>query len=184
MIQTKKIIKDTFWEILEEKPYNKITVQDIVNRCCVNRNTFYYHFQDIPTLTIDSIEDWMKEVIQKYGTFTSPVDCLTYLADECMQRKKAFLHLFRSVQKDTFLSALSRIGYDIIRIYMDKIGEYKQISKEEKEIVIRCYKCVFVGSLLDWLEESASYDLKELYKELCKMFAGSGERVISRHDDK
>ena len=68
MIQTKKIIKDTFWEILEEKPYNKITVQDIVNRCCVNRNTFYYHFQDIPTLTIDSIEDWMKEVIQKYGT--------------------------------------------------------------------------------------------------------------------
>ena len=184
MIQTKKIIKDTFWEILEEKPYNKITVQDIVNRCCVNRNTFYYHFQDIPTLMIDSIEDWMKEVIQKYGAFTSPVDCLTYLADECMKRKKAFLHLFRSVQKDTFLSALSRIGYDIIRIYMDKIGEYKQISKEEKEIVIRCYKCVFVGSLLDWLEESASYDLKELYKELCKMFAGSGERVISRHDDK
>ena len=92
--------------------------------------------------------------------------------------------MFRSVQKDTFLSALSRMGYDIIRIYMDKIGEYKQISKEEKEIVIRCYKCVFVGSLLDWLEESASYDLKELYKELCKMFAGSGERVISRHDDK
>ena len=44
--------------------------------------------------------------------------------------------------------------------------------------------CVFVGRLLDWLEEGASYDLKELYEELCKMFAGSGERVISRHDDK
>ena len=53
MIQTKEIIKDTFWELLEEKPYNKITVQDIVNRCRVNRNTFYYHFQDIPTLMID-----------------------------------------------------------------------------------------------------------------------------------
>lgn len=92
MIQTKEIIKETFWELLEEKPYNKITVQDIVNR-----NTFYYHFQDIPTLMIDSIEDWMEKVIQKYGTFTSPVDCLTYMAEECMKRKKAFLHLFRSV---------------------------------------------------------------------------------------
>ena len=184
MIQTKEIIKDAFWEILEEKPYNKITVQDIVNRCRVNRNTFYYHFQDIPTLMTDSIEDWTEEVIQKYGTLTSPVNCLTYMADECMKRKKAFLHLFCSVQKDTFLSALSRIGYDIIRIYMDKIGEYKQISKEEKEIVIRCYKCVFVGSLLDWLEEGASYDLKELYEELCKMFAGSSERVTLGHDDK
>ena len=176
MIQTKEIIKNTFWELLEEKPYNKITVQDIVNRCRVNRNTFYYHFQDIPTLMIDSIEDWMEEVIQKYGTFTSPVDCLTYMAEECMKRKKAFLHLFCSVPKDTFLTGLNKIGYDIIRIYVDKIGEHRKISKEEKELFIRCYKCVFVGSLLDWLEESASYDLKELYEALCKMFAGSGER--------
>ena len=184
MIQTKKIIKETFWELLEEKPYNKITVQDIVKRCRVNRNTFYYHFQDIPTLMIDSIEDWMEEVIQKYGTFTSPVNCLTYMAEECMKRKKAFLHLFRSAQKDTFLSWLNKMGYDIIRIYVDKIGACEHISKEEREIFIRCYKCVFVGSLLDWLEESASYDLKEFYEELCKIFAGSGERIISEYKNK
>ena len=33
MVHTKTILKDAFWEILEEKPYNKITVQDIVDRC-------------------------------------------------------------------------------------------------------------------------------------------------------
>nr|WP_295278247.1 TetR/AcrR family transcriptional regulator [uncultured Blautia sp.] len=182
MIQTKDTLKDTFWDILEEKPYNRITVQDIVNRCCVNRNTFYYHFQDIPTLMIDSIEDWMEEVIQNYGTFTSPVDCLTYMAEECMKRKRAFLHLFRSVQKDTFLAGLNKMGYDIIQKYVNKIGEYKKISQKEKELFIKCYKCVFVGSLLDWMEEGASYDLKEFYEELCKMFAGSGERVVSGYE--
>ena len=76
------------------------------------------------------------------------------------------------------------MGYDIIQIYVNKIGEYKQISKEEKEIFIRCYKWVFIGSLLDWLEEGASYDLREFYKELCKIFAGSGERIISEHESK
>ena len=184
MIQTKEIIKDTFWELLEEKPYNKITVQDIVNRCRVNRNTFYYHFQDIPTLMIDSIEDWMAEVIQQYGTFTSPVDCLTYMAEECMKRKKAFFFLFCSVQKDVFLSGLNKMGYDIIQTYVDKIGEYKKISSKEKEIFIKGYKCVFVGSLLDWLEEGASYNLTEFYEELCKMFAGSGERVVAGYENK
>lgn len=184
MIQTKKIIKDTFWELLEEKPYNKITVQDIVNRCRVNRNTFYYHFQDIPTLMIDSIEEWMEDVIQKYGTLTSPVDCLTYMAEECMKRKKAFLHLFRSAPKDAFLSVLNKMGYDIIRIYVDKIGEDKQISKEEKEIFIRCYKCVFVGSILGWMEEGASYDLKDFYEELCKMFGRSGAHIVFENPDK
>ncbi len=183
MLQTKKIIKDTFWEILEEKPYNKITVQDIVNRCRVNRNTFYYHFQDIPTLMVDSIEDWMDEVIQQYGTFSSPEDCLVYMARECMKRKKAFLHLFRSVQKDGFLFRLNKMGYNIIHTYVDKIGEYRQISEKKKEVFIKCYKCVFVGSLLDWLEEDASYNLVELYEELCKMFAGAGERLVNGYQN-
>ena len=183
MVQTKKIIKDAFWELLEEKPYNKITVRDIVNRCCVNRNTFYYYFQDIPTLMVDSIEEWMDEVIRKYGTITSPVDCLTYMAEECMKRKKAFLNLFHSAQKDAFLYDLNRMGYDIINTYVDKIGENREILKEEKESFIRCYKCVFVGSILGWLEEDASYNLSTFYEELCKIFSGSGLDKVSDKQD-
>ena len=49
MKRTKELLTDTFWELLEEKAYSKITVNDIVSRCDVNRNTFYYHFQDIPS---------------------------------------------------------------------------------------------------------------------------------------
>ena len=183
MVQTKTIIKDAFWELLEEKPYNKITVRDIVNRCCVNRNTFYYYFQDIPTLMVDSIEEWIDEVIRKYGTITSPVDCLTYMAEECMKRKKAFLNLFHSAQKDAFLYDLNRMGYDIINTYVDKIGENREILKEEKESFIRCYKCVFVGSILGWLEEDASYDLSSFYEELCKIFSGSGLDKVSEKQD-
>lgn len=179
MVHTKKIMKDTFWEILEEKPYNKITVQDIVDRCHVNRNTFYYHFQDIPMLMIDSIEDWMNDVIQKYAALESPVDCLTYMAQECMERRKAFLHLFCSVHKDVFLTRLNGMVGNLIRTYIDRIGTYDHISKDEKDTLIRCYKCVLIGSILDWLEEGASYNLADLYKEMCKIFAGSGERAVS-----
>ena len=53
-----------------------------------------------------------------------------------MKRKKAFIHLFRSVQKDIFLSRLNEMGYDIIRTYVDRIEEYELISKEEKEVLI------------------------------------------------
>ena len=72
MIRTKEIIRDAFWELLEEKPYNKITVQDIVNRCQVNRNTFYYHFQNIPALMEESVKEWMEDGIHRYGTLESP----------------------------------------------------------------------------------------------------------------
>lgn len=40
MNHTKSAIIDAFWQLLEERPYTKITVRDIVELCQVNRNTF------------------------------------------------------------------------------------------------------------------------------------------------
>ncbi len=44
---TKKAIIESFLRIASKKPLDKITVRDIVDDCGVNRNTFYYYFQDI-----------------------------------------------------------------------------------------------------------------------------------------
>ena len=44
MNRTELVIAKAFWQLLEEKPYSKITVKNIVERCEINRNTFYYHF--------------------------------------------------------------------------------------------------------------------------------------------
>ena len=45
---TKAAIKATFISLLNKKPLNKITVKEIVEECGINRNSFYYHFDDIP----------------------------------------------------------------------------------------------------------------------------------------
>ena len=44
---TKKAIIESFLYLASKKPLEKITVRDIVDDCGINRNTFYYHFQDI-----------------------------------------------------------------------------------------------------------------------------------------
>lgn len=90
MNRTKKAIMDVFWQLLEEKPYSKITVQNIVERCQVNRNTFYYHFQDIPTLVECSIQEWTESVINKNCQPGSPVNCIISVTKEFIDRKAAF----------------------------------------------------------------------------------------------
>ena len=47
---TKKAIKDSMKKLLNERPLNQITVKDIVEDCGINRNSFYYHFEDMPSL--------------------------------------------------------------------------------------------------------------------------------------
>jgi len=54
---TKMAIKSTFIKLLNEKPLSQITVKDIVEECGVNRNSFYYHFQDIPALVEEIVTE-------------------------------------------------------------------------------------------------------------------------------
>ena len=44
---TRKAIMKTFLHILKNKPLDRITVKDICEQCEINRNTFYYYFNEI-----------------------------------------------------------------------------------------------------------------------------------------
>ncbi|MBR7182023.1 MAG: TetR family transcriptional regulator [Clostridia bacterium] len=44
---TEKAIVASFLKLVAKRPFDKITVRDIVDDCGINRNTFYYYFQDI-----------------------------------------------------------------------------------------------------------------------------------------
>lgn len=43
-------LENAFLKLIEEKPFSKITVNDIVKEAGVHRNTFYYHYQSIPAM--------------------------------------------------------------------------------------------------------------------------------------
>ena len=178
MNRTKLAIVDTFWELLEEKTYSKITVQDIVDRCHVNRNTFYYHFQDIPSLAEWSVERWTDEVIKNRRTFDSLTHCIIYMAEECTKRKKALLHLYRSAKKEYFLEYLNKMGYHIICSYVENRTGGLLLTECKTEILVRYYKCTFMGIILDWLESGASYDMIAFSQEFCELFSGTGEKAL------
>ena len=168
---TKKAIAFALKDLLSEKPLDKITINDIAEKAEINRQTFYYHFQDIPSLMINSIEKWADGIIKEYAISEKSVNCLSYMAQECTKRKKAMLHLFRSVEKEKLLSNMNEIAYHIICTYANEMKEKRNISEQDKETLIQCYKCFFVGSLLEWLERDATFDLGKFYEDAYRMLS-------------
>ena len=60
---TRKAIKEAFLKLLNQRPLSQITVKDIVEDCGINRNSFYYHFEDLPAL----VEELETPTLEGYG---------------------------------------------------------------------------------------------------------------------
>jgi|GEM_PF-5403550 len=43
---TEELILGSFYELLQEKPYEKISIRDITRNCSIANRTFYLHFRD------------------------------------------------------------------------------------------------------------------------------------------
>ena len=69
---TKQAIKNSFLKLLNDRPLNQVTVKAIVEDCGINRNTFYYHFTDIPSLATEIITERADQIIRQYANPDSP----------------------------------------------------------------------------------------------------------------
>ena len=87
-------IIEAFAQLLEERPINKITVKDIVNRCDINRNTFYYHFPDIPSLLLEMMEEKVNALIAYHYTPGRPLDCIKPVLQYGEAHMQAILHVY------------------------------------------------------------------------------------------
>lgn len=177
MNRTQTAIIDAFWIILEEKPYNKITVKDIVEYCKVNRNTFYYHFHDIPELLDRVLKQEADQIIQNCGHFVEPVDCLEVIVRALLKRKNAFLHIYQSVNREIFLRELDRLALYCVNEYANTVTAHLLVVSQDKDLLIKFYKCAFVGIILDWLDQNMSYDLVASCQRISDLFKGSAKKA-------
>ena len=59
---TKKMIRDSLFDCLKEKPLMNVTVREVCDRAGINRATFYYHYKDCH----DVVEQLENEQIEEF----------------------------------------------------------------------------------------------------------------------
>ncbi len=148
---TCKAIKQTFITLLEERPLSEITVKDIVEKCGINRNSFYYHFQDLPTLLEEIIKEEAEGFIHSYPSVSSIVECFDAMIKFASKNKKAIMHIYRSVSREAFERHLMSVSEYFVQQYMDTALKDEEISDKNKQTIVRYYKCVCFGLIIDWL---------------------------------
>ena len=68
--RTRDVLGDALVELMQERPFKSITVQDVLDRAEVGRSTFYAHYRDKDDLFLSDVEDFwemMSTMLERSG---------------------------------------------------------------------------------------------------------------------
>ncbi|MFC1936175.1 TetR/AcrR family transcriptional regulator [Chloroflexota bacterium] len=157
-IRTRQAFQEAFKELLNSKPFQKITVTDIAERAGFARHTFYNHYEtkeDILNCLIDSILDKFFSSVDRWDF---------YLADP--EEELSMYTSFFQVWKENveIVKLLNKIDIDVLLIerlktYFTKFF-YERVSKEVPDVDLELAKYIInfnaytmLGILKPWLKD-------------------------------
>ncbi len=176
----KDAIKKTFVELLEEMPMSQITVKMIVEKCGINRNSFYYYYQDIPALIEELVKDEADAIITQYDSIDSIETALRATISFGEKNRRAILHIYNSVSRDVFEQYLWKVCDYVITTYAKTLFHGVKIAPSDAEIILRFYRCECFGLLIDWLNRKMEPNVEEHISRFCQLYRGMAEEMIRR----
>lgn len=180
---TRKAIMDSCIRLLEERPVDKLTVKDIVEDCGINRNTFYYHFADLPSLISTIMKEDAERTIQENIGVNSLWECLESAINFTLKRRRAFLHIYNSSSRDIFEQHLFMICQHAVTQYVEKAYNELDgipVNEDDKRIIIQAYKCECFGQVMNWMSGNMKDDFSKDMIRLCKLREGATKEMILR----
>jgi AcrR family transcriptional regulator len=157
---TKKILKESLLELMQEKPVSKITIKEICDLSEMSRSTFYLHYQDQFELLKDIEKEVLEKTFENLRKIDSPMNT--------MESIEAFLSYVKE-HRTTFGILLCQPENELFQqSIISSVQKYVQESAPEiDEIPTARYVYTFImyGSLnviKTWIENGFDADIHAL----------------------
>ncbi len=197
MVQfTKEALARTLKDLMKEKKLDDITVKELVERCGVNRKTFYYHFHGIYDLL-----QWMirEDLIKAMGEPPTPENWMVsgQRTLSCMQEEKNFwMAVYHSdYYEETKQFLKEDLDALILNFTRQALTEYEKrnpairSNEEELETISKFYSRSAFHIAEDWFLQGMKGDTMALSEKMSKLanegmydafdaFFATGPRVV------
>tara|TARA_B100000965_G_C19393782_1_gene670191 strand:+ start:32 stop:640 length:609 start_codon:yes stop_codon:yes gene_type:complete len=184
IIRTKKSIKKAFLDLLKEKNYNKITIQDIAEEAMINRNTFYLHYLDKDDL-LDQLSNECLNKLKESMNASSNINTIDELGyDDFYEiNKKVFkaieedFDFYKVIMGDDSIPYLSIKFTNVIKNHMseglDKSAKLKTGEKnvDNSEIYVEYMAAGLIGVIRFWINNRHKYSIEEVSKIVINMYS-------------
>ena len=168
---TKNAMAEAMKALMSEKPFAKISVGDICERCGMNRKTFYYHFKDKYDLVNWIFQAEFLEMLQ-VRNYSSGWDLLSDICEYLYSERDFYTNALQiegqNAFRDYFASAVGSVLTEIMR---DQLP-----SSEGSLFYIQFFTDAFMSAILRWLNKDPVLPPDEFMQKLgnvMRIFRGS-----------
>lgn len=144
---TKRALANSLKKLMAQKPFDQITVGDVISGCGINRKTFYYHFEDLRVLLRWTLEREEEELALGCGRSIPTV------MEYAWENREMLQGLCRSSGRDELRRFFSLALSGTVRSVVTGRAESGALSGDYRDFLCRFYTEAAAGVLTDWVEE-------------------------------
>lgn len=174
-------IKKVFLQLLNEKPFDKITVREITETCGINRNTFYYYFQDVYDLLESVLDSASKEALSRNIEYDSWEEGFIKSTEFARENRRAIYHIYKSAKREKLDKYLNDIAERVMTEAIKKQTEGLEVCENDVRLVVTFYKHALVGCVTEWLDEGMKGTPVEDIRRLGELLEGNIRHSLSKH---
>ena len=178
--KTRQSIMNTFIDLLAEKGFEKITINDIAERANINRGTVYLHYVDKFDLLDKCIETYVEQLLHHCANSAD-----TKLDVSAFQSVFEYLEKNFSIYK--LLLSNERIGFFRSRLYAiiaqtitEVIGIKSENHAFSNGVTTHFLASGFIGVLEWWINNSMPCSVQEITEQLMFLLEPYTQHLVSR----
>ncbi|HSO10921.1 MAG TPA: TetR/AcrR family transcriptional regulator [Anaerolineales bacterium] len=170
--RTRQFLLNALVDLTVEKGYEKVTVQDIIDRANVGRTTFYSHFQDKEDLLLSGFEklrDVFDDLRSESPLEKSLWDFSLALFQHAEQQRQPFKALFGKQARGVVFSLFQKTLVAYLKERLQASFPKKKQPLLPLDVFVQYLFSVFSGLLTWWLDNDISYSaeqMNEYYRKL------------------
>lgn len=178
--RTRQFIKRALIQLLAEKSFHAITIQDITERADINRSTFYYHYLDKEDLLQQYMDEMLNEAVKDVSGERS---CSEKQTGSYVVYDPApfFIRMFEHIGKHAEFYRVMlqeipvfgrRVSNVIQQLYKESISIMQPDESQfvvSKNLLITYVTGAYTAVIISWLENNLPYSAIQMAEQLSQV---------------
>ncbi|MBP3661085.1 MAG: dihydroxyacetone kinase transcriptional activator DhaS [Oscillospiraceae bacterium] len=158
---TKKARATALQDLIEEQPFQKISVGDICERCQMNRKSFYYHFRDKYDLVNWIFDTEFIEAVKNSGA-ESTTDAFQVLCDYFYENRSFYRRALKIEGQNSFTDHFRQLCQPVIARQLEELAGDEAVTS----FYVNFFADAILCAIERWLLEKNCVSSEQFKKQL------------------